>query len=161
MNRKKRNDIKQPYCFTKNQKQLARCQISKKHANFHGELSLKRTQVNISRRRCFSDNNFFIRTHQISQENHNVLEHVQIFHERTDQNYVSLYLTRTHQGFPGEEILPEKRLNTIPIFAVYGLRMPIYGSNVFQYGKILSKLFLIKFHGVKDTLSVKKVGKID
>ena len=32
--------------------------------------------------------------------------------------------------------LPEKRVNTILYIPVYGLRMPIYGRNLFQYGKI-------------------------
>ena len=30
----------------------------------------------------------------------------------------------------GTDPLPEKRLNTIPYIPVYGLRMPIYGSNL-------------------------------
>ena len=36
--------------------------------------------------------------------------------------------------------LPEKRLNTIPYFSVYGLRMPIYGSNLSQYGNIRDRI---------------------
>ena len=32
--------------------------------------------------------------------------------------------------------LHEKRLNTILYIPVYGLRMPIYGNNLSQYGKI-------------------------
>ena len=34
----------------------------------------------------------------------------------------------------------EKRLNTIPHFPVYGLRMPIYGSGLSQYGKIRDRI---------------------
>ena len=35
--------------------------------------------------------------------------------------------------------LREKRLNTTP-YTVYGLRMPIYGSNLSEYGKIRDRI---------------------
>ena len=38
------------------------------------------------------------------------------------------------------ETLAEKRLNTTPYFPVYGFRMPIYGSNLSQYGKIRDRI---------------------
>ena len=36
--------------------------------------------------------------------------------------------------------LREKRLNTTPYIPVYGLRMPIYGSNLSEYGKIRDRI---------------------
>ena len=36
--------------------------------------------------------------------------------------------------------LREKRLNTIPYIPVYGLHMPIYGSNLSEYGKIRERI---------------------
>ena len=36
--------------------------------------------------------------------------------------------------------LHEKRLNTILYIPVYGLRMPIYGNNLSQYGKIRDRI---------------------
>ena len=34
----------------------------------------------------------------------------------------------------------EKRLSTIPYIPVYGLNMPIYGSNLSQHGKIRDRI---------------------
>ena len=42
------------------------------------------------------------------------------------------------QGFT--QTLHEKRLNTILYIPVYGLRMPIYGNNLSQYGKIRDRI---------------------
>ena len=36
--------------------------------------------------------------------------------------------------------LHEKRLNTILYTPVYGLRMPIYGNNLSQYGKMQDRI---------------------
>ena len=36
--------------------------------------------------------------------------------------------------------LHEKRLNTIPYILVYGLHVPIYGSNLSEYGKIRERI---------------------
>ena len=51
------------------------------------------------------------------------------------QNTRSLFIRYTSLG-----PLHEKRLNTILYIPVYGLRMPIYGNNLSQYGKIQDRI---------------------
>ena len=47
---------------------------------------------------------------------------------------------------PREELkLTEKRLNTISYIPIYGLRMPIYRSNLTQYGRIREKYSVVFF----------------